>query len=267
MSEQDAVVLQATSEVQKAWRAAVQVGEFLARRRQRALSAAEDHSRGAAHAIRSVIEEERRQAEPIYKKALEAHWWETTSAVDAATVYGAAKRFATLDPQAALAARTCEKEAEERWGIDLTAPATSDNTPTQDDALRVLPDLVEGDAVAARTQIDQALADAATTAAKEHVEADEALTAATGQHTPQASAEVDDETRADAAWDTLEARKAWEDQMEGATHDHAAVRAAVTADKGISQPPSQALRTVKTPTTVKKPRSAQAAARTRTSSL
>lgn len=267
MSEQDAVVLQATSEVHKAWRAAMQVGEFLARRRQRALSAAEDHSQEAAHAIRGVIEDERRQSEPVYRKALDKDWWETTSAVGAARVYGAAKRFATLDPQAALAARTCEKEAEERWGIDLTAPATSDNTPTQDDALRVLPDLVEGDAVAARTQIDQALADAATTVVKEHVEAEQALTAATGQHTPQASAEVDDEIRADAAWDTLEARKAWEDQMEGATHDHAAVRAAVTADKGISQPPSKALRTVKSPTKVKKPTSAHAAARARTQGL
>ena len=262
MSEQDAVVLQATSEVQKAWRAAMQVGEFLARRRQRALAAAEDHSRGAAHAIRSVIEDERRQAEPIYRKALDKDWWDTTSAVDAARVYGAAKRFATLDPQAALATRTCEREAEERWGIDLTAPATPANTPTRDDALRVIPDLT-----VAGSQIDQALAEAATTAAKEHVEADEALTATAGQRTPQASAEVDDETRADAAWDTLEARKAWEDQMEGATHDHAAVRAAVTADKGISQPPSQALRTVKSPTKVKKPASDQAVARTRTSSL
>ena len=152
MSEQDAVVLQATSEVQKAWRAAMQVGEFLARRRQRALSAAEDHSRGAAHAIRTVIEDERRQAEPVYRKALDKDWWESTSAVDAARVYGAAKRFATLDPQAALATRTCEREAEERWGIDLTAPAAPANTPTRDDALRVMPDLVEGDAVAARTQ-------------------------------------------------------------------------------------------------------------------
>lgn len=267
MSEQDAVMVEATGEVQKAWRAAMQVGEFLARRRQRALSAAEDHSRGAARAIRSVIEDERRQAEPIYTKALDKDWWETASAVDAARVYGAAKRFATLDPQAALATRTCEREAEERWGIDLTAPAAPANTPTRDDALRVMPDLVEGDAVAARTQIDQALADAATTSAKEHMEADEALTATAGEHTPQASAEVNDEIRADAAWDTLEARKAWEDEMEGATHDHAAVRAAVTADKGISQPPSQALRTVKSPTKVKKPTSAHAVARTRTRGL
>lgn len=267
MSEQDAVVLQATSEVQKAWRAAMQVGEFLARRRQRALSAAEDHSREAAYAIRSVIEDERRQAEPIYKKALDAHWWETTSAVDAATVYGAAKRFATLDPQAALAARTCEREAEERWGIDLTAQATPENNPTRADALRVIPDLTEGGTAVAGSQIDQALAEAAAASVKEHVEADEALTATVGKHTPQASAEVDDETRADAAWDTLEARKAWEDQMEGATHDYAAVRAAATADKGISQPPSQALRTVKAPTTVKKAKNTHTVSRTRTSSL
>ena len=263
MSEQDVVVLQATSEVQKAWRAAMQVGEFLARRRQRALSAAEDHSRGAAHAIRTVIEDERRQAEPVYRKALDKDWWETTSAVDAATVYGAAKRFATLDPQAALAARKCEKEAEERWGIDLTAQATPENTPTRADAVRVMPDVAEGDAVVAGSQIDQALTEAAATAAKEHVEAEQALTATVGERTPQASAEVDDETRADAAWDTLEARKAWEDQMEGATHDHAAVRAAVTADKGISQPPSQALRTVKSPSAVRKPKSGQVEARTR----
>lgn len=267
MSEQDAVVLQATSEVQKAWRAAMQVGEFLARRRQRALSAAEDHSRGAAHALRTVIEDERRQAELVYKKALDSTWWDTTSAVDAARAYGAAKRFAALDPQAALATRTCEKEAEERWGIDLTAPATPANTPTRDDALRVMPDLVEAGTAVAGSQIDQALAEAAAASVKEHVEADEALTATAGEHTPHTRAEVDDAIRADTAWDTLEARKAWEDQMEGATHDHAAVRAAVTADKGISQPPSQALRTVKAPTKVKKPASAQAVARTRTSSL
>lgn len=267
MSEQDAVVLQATSEVQKAWRAAMQVGEFLARRRQRALAAAEDHSRGAAHAIRSVIEDERRQAEPVYKKALDSTWWDTTSAVDAARAYGAAKRFATLDPQAALATRTCEREAEERWGIDLTAQATPENTPTRADAVRVMPDLTEGSTAVTGREVDQALAAAATTAAKEHVEADEALTATAGEHTPHTRAEVEDEIRADAAWDTLEARKAWEDQMEGSTHDHAAVRAAVTADKGISQPPSQALKAVKSPTAVKEPKRGQTASRTRTTSL
>ena len=267
MSEQDAVMVEATGEVQKAWRAAMQVGEFLARRRQHALAAAEDHSRGAARAIRSVIEDERRQAEPTYKKALDARWWDTTSAVDAARVYGASKRFATLDPQAALAARTCEKEAEERWGFDLTAPATPENTPTRADAERVMPDLVEGNTAVTGREVDQALADAAAASVKEHLEADEALTATSGEHTPQARAEVDDETRADAAWDTLEARKAWEDQMEGATHDHAAVRAAVTADKGISQPPSQALRTVKSPTAVKKPKRGQTASRTHSRDL
>jgi hypothetical protein len=267
MAEQDAVMLEATSEVQKAWRAAMQVGEFLARRRQRALSAAEDHSREAAHSIRSVIEDERRQAEPIYKKALDSTWWDTTSAVAAATVYGTAKRFATVDPQAALAGRTCEKEAEERWGIDLAAPATPDNAPTRADVLRVMPDLPDANIVAMSTDLDQVLAEVAGAAVKEHVEAEEALDGTDGKHTPQTRAEVDDEIRADAAWDTLEARKAWEDQMEGATHDHAAVRAAITADKGISQPPSQALRKVKTPTKVKKPKTAQMATRTRTSSL
>lgn len=267
MAEQDAVILEASSEVQKAWRAAMQVGEFLARRRQRALSAAEDHSRESAHSIRSVIEDERRQAEPIYKKALDSTWWDTTSAVDAATVYGTAKRFATVDPQAALAARTCEKEAEERWGIDLTAPATSDNAPSRADALRVMPDLPESSTVVMSTDVDQALAEAAGAAVKEHVEAEEALDSTDGEHTPHSRAEVDDETRADTAWDTLEARKAWEDQMEGATHDHAAVRAAITADKGISQPPSQALRTVTAPTKVKKPKHTQTASRTRAQGL
>lgn len=267
MSGEDAVVDTARGEAQKAWRAAMQVGEFLARRRQRLLARAEEHSRAATQAMRDTMEDERRLAQPVYSRALDKDWWDIVGPKDAATTYGVAKKFSTTDPQAALAARTCEKEAQERWGIDLTDQVEVGQEAATSDRVAAATALGEDRPTLVADQVDAELAAAAVAVSKEHVEAEDALTATNGHLTPGAQAEVDDETRAAATWDSLEARKAWEDQMEGAIHDHDAVRSAVTADKGLSQPPSQAITTTKQKTPVKRPKAAQTASRTRTQGI
>lgn len=267
MSGEDMVVDTARGEAQKAWRAAMQVGEFLARRRQRLLSRAEEHSKDATRAIRETMEDERRLAQPVYSRALDKGWWDSVGPNEAATTYGVAKQFATLDPQAALAARTCEKEAHDRWGIDLADQVEVGQEATTSDRVAAATALGEERPALVADQVDTELAMAAAALSKEHIEADDALTATNGHLTPGAQAEVDDETRAASTWDSLEARKAWEDQMEGALHDTQAVRAAVTADKGLSQPPSQAITTTKQKTPVKRPKAAQTASRARTQGI
>ncbi|WP_210580120.1 hypothetical protein, partial [Actinomyces succiniciruminis] len=58
-------------------------------------------------------------AEPVYRRALDDRFWSETSQEEAAFVYGTAARFATVDPLARMAARRCEQEARDRWGVDL----------------------------------------------------------------------------------------------------------------------------------------------------
>jgi hypothetical protein len=261
MPQEEDVVDQLKAEMAKLFRGAAQVGEFLARRRSAALAAAEKASRRQARAQAEAMEEERRLAEPFYTRALDTAWWDTASAVEGAESYGHAKRFASLDPQAALAARTCEKEALERWGIDLTAVQTEETAPTRADAREAAPLLAGEDLSDA--DLDAALAQAQTRHTKEHGEADEALADSHGESTPQSRAEVEDDVRAEADWDSLEARKAWEDQMEGQVHDKDAVRAVVTADKGFHQPAAAATNAIAgNRTKVKRPRAARAASRT-----
>jgi hypothetical protein len=266
MAPEEDVIEQTAGEIQKMWRAAAQVGAFLARLRQRALAAAEQSTTRQTRAVREAMEAERHLAEPFYTRALDPAWWEHATPADGAEAYGHATRWASMDPQAALAARACEKEALDRWGIDLAQPSDADAAPTTRDArlyAPVLPDEQVSD-----SSLDAALTEAAATHRKEHLEADEVLADSHGDATPRVRAEIADDVRAEADWDTLEARKAWEDRMEGQVHDRAAVRAIITADKGLSSPVSTAASPIKGKRTkVKRPKQAATAARTHSQSL
>lgn len=127
MSPQETVIDDVHAELTKAFRGAAQMGRYLADRRRTAQREAQQASLAQARALRAAIEQERRLAEPVYRRAMDERFWESAQPQDAAFVYGVASRFSTIDPMAAMAARRCEHEANTRWGVgvipgDSTAP-------------------------------------------------------------------------------------------------------------------------------------------------
>mgnify|MGYP007014378682 FL=1 len=144
----DQVMNETNAEMVRAWRVAMAVGRFMAMRRQQALRKAEQSSAQHERALRRAIEDERLLAQKVYALALDDKWWQTAVQDDAAYVYGVARRFSDIDPQAELAARRCEREAKERWGIDVHAPlASASDIPSVDEALQDAP-VLDGEDVA-----------------------------------------------------------------------------------------------------------------------
>lgn len=115
----DDVLAEASQEIAKAWRAGMQIAEFMAIRRQRELARAQRNSTEDERRLRQVIEGERRLAAPVYRAALDKGWWETASAEQAAHTHCVAVRFSRLDPQAEQAVIECERQARLKWNIDL----------------------------------------------------------------------------------------------------------------------------------------------------
>ena len=136
----DQVMNETNAEMVRAWRVAMAVGRFMAMRRHQALRKAEQSSLQHERALRRAIEDERLLAQKVYAQALDDKWWNTAVQDDAAYVYGVARRFSDIDPQAELAARRCEREAKERWGIDVHAPlASASDIPSVEEALQDAP--------------------------------------------------------------------------------------------------------------------------------
>ena len=106
----DQVVNETSAEMARAWRVALAVGRFMAMRREQALRAAQKSSTYHEQALRRAIRQERALAEKVYSEALTSHWWDSASRDEAVYVYGVAKRFSDIDPQAGLAARRCERD-------------------------------------------------------------------------------------------------------------------------------------------------------------
>lgn len=115
----DDVLAEASQEIAKAWRAGMQIAEFMAIRRQRELARAQRNSTEDERRLRQVIEGERRLAAPVYRAALDKGWWETASAEQAAHTHCVAVRFSRLDPQAEQAVIECERQARLKWNINL----------------------------------------------------------------------------------------------------------------------------------------------------
>lgn len=144
----DQVVNETSAEMVRAWRVAMAVGRFMAMRREQALRKAEQSSVQHERALRRAIEDERLLAQKVYEQAFNDTWWHTAVEDDAAYVYGVARRFSDIDPQAELAARRCEREAKERWGIDVHGPlASPGDMPSVDEALRDAP-VLDGEGAA-----------------------------------------------------------------------------------------------------------------------
>lgn len=154
----DQVMNETNAEMVRAWRVAMAVGRFMAMRRQQALRKAEQSSVQHERALRRAIEDERLLAQKVYALALDDKWWHTAVQDDAAYVYGVARRFSDIDPQAELAARRCEREAKERWGIDVHAPlASASDIPSVDEALQDAPVLDGEDAAELKPAVQEVL--------------------------------------------------------------------------------------------------------------
>ncbi len=154
----DQVMNETNAEMVRAWRVAMSVGRFMAMRRQQALRKAEQSSAQHERALRRAIEDERLLAQKVYALALDDKWWQTAVQDDAAYVYGVARRFSDIDPQAELAARRCEREAKERWGIDVHAPlANASDIPSVEEALQDAPVLDGEDAAELKPAVQEVL--------------------------------------------------------------------------------------------------------------
>ena len=154
----DQVMNETNAEMVRAWRVAISVGRFMAMRRQQALRKAEQSSVQHERALRRAIEDERLLAQKVYALALDDKWWQTAVQDDAAYVYGVARRFSDIDPQAELAARRCEREAKERWGIDVHAPlANVSDIPSVEEALQDAPVLDGEDAAELKPAVQEVL--------------------------------------------------------------------------------------------------------------
>lgn len=154
----DHVLNETSAEMVRAWRVAMAVGRFMAMRREQALRKAEQSSVQHERALRRAIEDERLLAQKVYSQALDDKWWHTAVEDDAAYVYGVARRFSDIDPQAELAARRCEREAKERWGIDVHGPlARPGDIPSVDEALKDAPVLDGEDAAELKPAVQEVL--------------------------------------------------------------------------------------------------------------
>ena len=154
----DQVMSETNAEMVRAWRVAMSVGRFMAMRRHQALRKAEQSSLQHERALRRAIEDERLLAQKVYALALDDKWWQTAVQDDAAYVYGVARRFSDIDPQAELAARRCEREAKERWGVDVHAPlASASDIPSVDEALQDAPVLDGEDAAELKPAVQEVL--------------------------------------------------------------------------------------------------------------
>ena len=122
---------QASTQITMLMRAVAQMARRLAEARRRRLMAAQQADQARRAAIINRIEAQRRMAAPVWNRAMDKRFWDAATADEAAYVYGVAARFADMDPDAAMAARRCEAEANERWGLDLRDGEHLDPAPVQ----------------------------------------------------------------------------------------------------------------------------------------
>lgn len=115
MSQQSEVIDDAVNEVTQFFRAAAGIGRSVSDRRRRRLWALEAQAKEKAAQMRQAMEFERKMAQPVIDKAMDAGFWDKATQEDAAQVYGVCSRFATIDPAAHLAATECERQINQRW--------------------------------------------------------------------------------------------------------------------------------------------------------
>ena len=132
----DQIEQQLSMQATQLMRAVIMIARALAAREAAARRSAARASLEHARALRTVTEQQRRLAAPIYRAARRDDWWDdpTISATERARAVGLAERFAHVDEDAwevaAEAHRRLEAEARAREAAEARAREESRNPPS-----------------------------------------------------------------------------------------------------------------------------------------
>ncbi len=249
-------------------RAAIMIARALAAREADARRAAARASLEHARALRTVTEQQRRLAAPIYRAARRDGWWDdpTISATERARAVGLAERFAHIDEDAravaAEAHRRLEAEARARQAAEARARDESRNPQSfRDQRKEEFVDMTVmsvAEMAAAAPLVDGEKLQKSLEEILEEIRMSDSLAApkpapdrrdiytatqmlATAPDTPASvqaldSPELTANTTTAIAWDTPQARHAWAQHLLDAGIDAEGVRAFTVASQAQSAP-------------------------------
>lgn len=249
-------------------RAAIMIARALAAREADARRAAARASLEHARALRTVTEQQRRLAAPIYRAARRDGWWDDPkiSATERARAVGLAERFAHIDEDAravaAEAHRRLETEARARQAAEARARDESRNPQSfRDQRKEAFVDMTlvsVAELAAAAPLVDGEKHEKSLEEILEEIRMSDSLAApkpapdrrdiytatqmlATAPDTPASvqaldSPELTANTTTAIAWDTPQARHAWAQHLLDAGIDAEGVRAFTVASQAQSAP-------------------------------
>ena len=256
-------------------RAAIMIARALAAREAAARRAAARASLEHARALRTVTEQQRRLAAPIYRAARRDGWWDdpTINATEKARTVGLAERFAHIDEEAravALEARQrLERQAQARAQEQERARMAARNPETfRDSGKEAFVDMTlvsVAELAAAAPLVDGEKHEKSLEEILEEIRMSDSLAApkpapdrgdiytatqmlATAPDTPVSiqaldSPELTANTATAIAWDTPQARQAWAQHLLDAGIDAEGVHAFTVASQAQSAPAQDMLAT------------------------
>lgn len=257
-----------STQVAQLMRAAIMIARALAAREADARRAAARASLEHARALRTVTEQQRRLAAPIYRAARRDGWWDdpTINATERARAVGLAERFAHIDEDAravaAEAHRRLETEARARQAAEARAREESRNPQSFRDQrkeefidmtvmsvaeMAAAAPLVDGEKLQKSLEeiLEEIRMSDSLAAPKPAPDRRDIYTAtqmlATAPDTPVSiqaldSPELTDNTATAIAWDTPQARQAWAQHLLDVGIDAEGVHAFTVASQAQSAP-------------------------------
>lgn len=264
----DQIEQQLSTQVAQLMRAAIMIARALAAREADARRAAARASLEHARALRTVTEQQRRLAAPIYRAARRDGWWDdpTINATERARAVGLAERFAHIDEDAravaAEAHRRLETEARARQAAEARARGESRNPQSFRDQrkeefidmtvmsvaeMAAAAPLVDGEKLQKSLEeiLEEIRMSDSLAAPKPAPDRRDIYTAtqmlATAPDTPVSiqaldSPELTDNTATAIAWDTPQARQAWAQRLLDVGIDAEGVHAFTVASQAQSAP-------------------------------
>jgi len=264
----DQIEQQLSRQAAQLMRAAIMIARALAAREAAARRAAARASLEHARALRTVTEQQRRLAAPIYRAARRDGWWDdpTINATERARAVGLAERFAHIDEDAravaAEAHRRLETEARARQAAEARAREESRNPQSFRDQrkeefidmtvmsvaeMAAAAPLVDGEKLQKSLEeiLEEIRMSDSLAAPKPAPDRRDIYTAtqmlATAPDTPVSiqaldSPELTDNTATAIAWDTPQARQAWAQHLLDVGIDAEGVHAFTVASQAQSAP-------------------------------
>lgn len=264
----DQIEQQLSTQAAQLMRAAIMIARALAAREADARRAAARASLEHARALRTVTEQQRRLAAPIYRAARRDGWWDdpTINATERARAVGLAERFAHIDEDAravaAEAHRRLETEARARQAAEARAREESRNPQSFRDQrkeefidmtvmsvaeMAAAAPLVDGEKLQKSLEeiLEEIRMSDSLAAPKPAPDRRDIYTAtqmlATAPDTPVSiqaldSPELTDNTATAIAWDTPQARQAWAQHLLDVGIDAEGVHAFTVASQAQSAP-------------------------------